>query len=70
MKTLDSLAIVIPKHLDPLVNLPTGLFISHKNVSTVVKRLQDLIGLRVNYNYRDSSLKGTLLENSGGDQNM
>ena len=35
-------------------------------MSTAVKRLKDLIGLRVNYNYRDSSLKGTLLENSGG----
>ena len=49
---------------------PTGLFISHNNVTTAVKRLQDLIGLRVNYNYRDSSLKNTLLENSGGNQNM
>ena len=49
---------------------PTDLFISHNNVTTAVKRLQDLIGLRVTYNYRDSSLKSTLLENSGGNQNM
>ena len=49
---------------------PTGLFISHNNVTTAVKRLQVLIGLRANYNYRDSSLRGTLLENSGGNQNM
>ena len=50
---------------------PTGLFISDNNVtvSTAVKRLQDLIGLWVNYN-RDSPRKGTLLENSGGNQSM
>ena len=39
-------------------------------MSTAVKRLQDLIGLRVTYNYKDSSLKVTLLENSGGDKKI
>ena len=39
-------------------------------MSTAVKRLQDLIGLPVTYNYRDSSLKVTLLENSGGDKKV
>ena len=61
-------AINIPKHLDPLANLP--VYSSLIKMCPLLLKVQDLIGLRANYNYRDSPSKVILLENSGGDQNM